>query len=57
MLPMSFMFRVNFYIKIVISKTQENSRMKTRYLKGIITEQLFIISIARDYLIVPLFSS
>ena len=33
----------------VVSKTQENSRLKTRYLKGITIEQLFIISIARDY--------
>ena len=53
MLPTSFKFRVNSYIKIVISKTRENSRLKTRYLKGIITEQLFIISIARDYLQSP----
>ena len=50
MLPMSFKFRVNSYIKAILSKTQENSRLKTRYLKGITTEQLFIISIIRDYL-------
>jgi hypothetical protein len=50
MLPMSFKFRVNSYIKIVLSKTRENSRLKTRYLKGITIEQLFIISIARVYL-------
>ena len=49
MLPMSFKFRVNSYIKTVVSKTHKNSRLKTRYLKGITTEQLFIISIARDY--------
>ena len=49
MLPMSFKFRVNSYIKTVISKTLENSRLKTRYLKGITIEQLFIISIVRDY--------
>ena len=46
MLPTSFKFRVNPYIKTVLSKTRENSRLKTRYLKGITTtEQLFIISI------------
>ena len=39
------LFRVNPYIKLVLSKTQENSRLNTRYLKGIITEQLVIISI------------
>ena len=49
MLPTSFKFRVNLYIKSVVSKTWENSRMKTRYLKGITTKQLFIISNARDY--------
>ena len=49
MLPTSFKFRVNSYIKTVVSKTRENSRLKTRYLKGITMEQLFIISIARDY--------
>ena len=49
MLPTSFKFRVNSYLKTVVSKTQENSRLKTRYLKGIMIEQLFIISIARDY--------
>ena len=49
LLPTSFKFRVNSYIKIVLSKTQENSRLKTRYLKGITIEQLFIISITRDY--------
>ena len=49
MLPTSFKFRVNSYIKTVVSKTREKSRLKTRYLKGIMIEQLFIISIARDY--------
>ena len=49
MLPTSFKFRVNSYIKTVVSKTRENSRLKTRYLKEITIEQLFIISIARDY--------
>ena len=49
MLPTSFKFRVNSYIKTVISKTRENSRLKNRYLKGIAIEQLFIISIVRDY--------
>jgi hypothetical protein len=38
-------FRVNSHIKTVLSQTQENSRLKTRYLKGITTEQLFIIFI------------
>jgi hypothetical protein len=50
MLPTSFKFRVSSYIKSVISKTLENSRLKTRYLKGITTEQLFIIFSARAYL-------
>jgi hypothetical protein len=50
MLPTSFKFRVNSYIKSVVSKTQMNSRLKTRYLKGIMTEQLSIIFIARAYL-------
>jgi hypothetical protein len=49
MLPTSFKLRVNPYIKTVISKTQENSRLKTKYLKGFMIEQLFIISIIRDY--------
>ena len=49
MLPMSFKFRANSHVKTIISKTQENSRLKTRYLKEITTKQLFIISIARDY--------
>ena len=44
-LPTSIKFRVNPYSKTILSKTQENSRMKTRYLKGIIIEQLFIMSI------------
>ena len=43
--PTSFKFRVNSYIKTILSKTRENSRLKTRYLKGITTEQLFIMSI------------
>ena len=50
LLPTSFKFRVNSHVKIVISKTRENSRLKTRYLKGIITEQLFMISIMRIHL-------
>ena len=49
MLPTSFKFKVNSYIKTVISKTQENSRLKTWYSKGITIEQLFIISIDRDF--------
>ena len=49
MLPTSFQFKVNSYIKAVLSKTRKNSRLKTRYLKGITIEQLFIISITRDY--------
>ena len=49
LLPTSFMFRVNSYIKTIVSKTREHSRLKTRYLKGITIKQLFIISIARDY--------
>ena len=57
MLPTSFKFRVNSYIKTVLSKTRENSRLKTRYLKGITTEQLFIISILRDYSEFSLFYS
>ena len=44
---MSLKFKVNPYIKIVLSKTQKNSRLKTRYLKGITTEQLFTISFYR----------
>ena len=55
MLPTSFKFRVNPYIKTILSKTQENLRLKTRYLKGITTEQLFIISISRDYLQSPFY--
>ena len=47
--PTSFKFRVNPYIKTILSKTRENSRLKTRYLKGITTQELFIISISRDY--------
>ena len=35
MLPTNFKFRVNPYIKTILSKTQENSKLKTRYLKGI----------------------
>jgi hypothetical protein len=37
-------FRANLKSKPLYPKTQENSRLKTRYLKGITTEQLFIIS-------------
>ena len=55
MLPTSFKFRVNSHIKTILSKTQENSKLKTRYLKGITTEQLFIISILRDYLQSPFY--
>ena len=55
MLPTSFKFRVNPYIKTILSKTQENSRLKTRYLKGITMEQLFIIFILRDYLQNPFY--
>ena len=40
-----FKFRVNPYIKAILSKTRENSRLKTRHLKGITAEQLFIMSI------------
>ena len=54
-LPTSFKFRVNSYIKTILSKTRENSRLKTRYLKGITTEQLFIISILKDYLGSPFY--
>ena len=53
MLPTSFKFKVNPYIKTILSKTQENSRIKTRYLQGITTQQLFIISILRGYLQSP----
>ena len=38
-----------FFFKSILTKTQENSRLKTRYLKGITIEQLFIISILRDH--------
>ena len=55
MLPTSFKFKGNPYIKTILSKTQENSRLKTRYLKGITTQQLFIISIARHYLQSPFY--
>ena len=55
MLPMSFKFRVNPYIKTDLSKTWENSRLKTRYLKGITTEKLCIISILRDCLQSPFY--
>ena len=57
MLPTSFKFRVNSYIKTILSKTQENLRLKTRYLKGNTIEQLFIISILRDYLQSPFYFS
>ena len=50
LLPTSFKFRVNSHVKSISSKTRENSRLKTRYLKGITTEQLFIISIMRIHL-------
>jgi hypothetical protein len=48
MVPMSFEFRVNPYIKIILSKTREHLRPKTGYLKGITTEQLFIIFLLID---------
>ena len=54
-LPMSFKFRVNPYIKTILSKIWENSRLKTRYLKRNTTDQLFIISILRDYLQSPFY--
>ena len=38
LLPTSFKFRVNPYIKTILSKTRKNSRLKTRYLKGIMIE-------------------
>ena len=50
LLPTSFKFRANSHVKTVISKTRKNSRLKTRYLKGIIIEQLFIISIVNHHL-------
>ena len=53
-LPTSFQFRVNLYIKLVVSKTRENSRLNIRYLKGITTEQLFIISI-QEIILSPLY--
>ena len=53
MLPTSFKFRVNPYIKTILSNTRENSRLRSRYLKGITIEQLFIISILRDYVQSP----
>ena len=53
-LPTSFKFRVNLYIKSVISKTRENSRLKTRYFKEITTEQLFVISI-EEIILSPLY--
>ena len=37
-LSMSFKFRAISYVKSISSKTQENSRLKTRYLKGITKE-------------------
>jgi hypothetical protein len=57
MLPMSFKFRLNPYIKTIIFKTRENLRLKSRYLKENTTEQLFIISISRDYYEFSLFYS
>ena len=54
MLPTDFKFRVNLYIKTILSKTRENLRLKTRYLKGITTEQLFIISI-QEIILIPLY--
>ena len=52
-----FQVQSNLYIKSMLSKTQENSRLKTRYSKGITTEQLFIIYIIRDYIESSLFYS
>jgi hypothetical protein len=54
MLPTSFKFRVNPYIKTILSKTRENLRLKTRYLKGITIEQLFITSI-QEIILSPLY--
>ena len=54
MLHTSFKFRVNPYVKIILSKTRENSRLKDRYLKGITIEQLFIISI-QEIILSPLY--
>jgi hypothetical protein len=54
MLPTSFKVKVNLYIKTILSKTRENSRLKTRYLKGITTEQLFITSI-QEIILSPLY--
>jgi hypothetical protein len=56
MLHMSFKFRANSYVKLILSKTQENSKLNTKYLKGIIIEQLFIFSM-RDYLHIPIIYS
>ena len=47
MLPMSFKFRVNPYIKTILSKTQENSRLKTRYLKGITKSNYSLFQLKR----------
>jgi hypothetical protein len=47
LLPTSFRLRVNLQVKTIVFKTQKNSRLKTRYLKRITVEQLFIISIKR----------
>jgi hypothetical protein len=49
MLDISSRFRVNSYIKTVLSKTWKNSRLKTKYLKEIMVEQLFIISNVKFY--------
>jgi hypothetical protein len=45
MLPTNIKFKVSSYVKSSLSNTQENFGLKTRHLKGIITEQLFIMSI------------
>jgi len=39
----NFRFKLNSYINVVMSKTQKNSLLKTRHLKGITVDQLFII--------------
>ena len=44
-----FQVHSKFLYQNTVSKNWENSRLKTRYLKGITIEQLFIIFIARDY--------
>ena len=45
MLPTSIKFKVSSYIKLGLSNTWEDFGLKTRHLKGITAEQLFIMSI------------